>query len=324
MSTRQTVLVTGGSGFLGSALCTVLSREMLVRRVVRVGSADKELTGTETVRGDLSSDFDWSEALSGVSSVVHCAARVHVMRDIADNPLNEFRAVNVVGTMNLARQAAGAGVKRFVFISSIGVNGGETHVVPFSASDATAPHTPYAVSKQEAEVALRQLAKDSGMEVVIIRPPLIYGPDAPGNFASLVKLMASGIPVPLASVTANRRSFVYLGNLLSLIQTCLAHPAAANNTFLVSDGEDLSTAALLRRLAAAMGVPARLVPFPVSLLRLGAKLLGRSDTVQSLCGSLEVDISKTRELLGWTPPFSVDEGLFYTADKRGGWAPVMP
>lgn len=316
MSTTQMVLVTGANGFLGGALCTVLGRKMLVRRAVRSGFADREQAGAQTVYGDLSATFDWSGALCGVTSVVHCAARVHMMRDDAENPLDEFRYVNVVGTINLARQAATAGVKRFVFISSIGVNGGETFAKPFSAADAVSPHTPYAVSKHEAEMALRQLAKDSGMELVIIRPPLIYGPDAPGNFASLVKLLASGMLVPLASVTANRRSFVYLGNLLNLIETCLVHPAAANNIFLVSDGEDLSTAALLRRLGSAMGVPVRLIPFPIFLLRLGAKILGRSDMAQSLCGSLEIDISKTRELLGWTPPFSVDEGLSDIAGKR--------
>lgn len=312
MKTLQMVLVTGANGFLGKALCQMLSGKMPVRRVFRSVSAEEASNESSIFYGDLSANFDWSEALSGVSSVVHCAARVHVMRELARNPLDEFRAINVAGTLNLARQAAMAGAKRFVFISSIGVNGGETFDKPFSAEDAASPHTPYAVSKYEAEVALLQLAKDLGMEVVIIRPPLIYGPGAPGNFASLVKLLRSGIPVPLASVTANRRSFVYLGNLLDLIETCLVHPAAANNTFLVSDGEDLSTAVMLRRLGSAMGAPAWLIPFPVALLRLGAQVLGRSSVVQSLCGSLEVDIAKTQNLLDWTPPFDVDEGLSQT------------
>lgn len=310
------ILVTGANGFLGRALCMSLAKKMKVRGAVRSVPEIGLSTNFSLIHGQLSGDYDWSSGLVDVSVVVHCAARVHVMRECAQNPLVEFRTVNVDGTLHLARQAAKSGVKRFVFISSIGVNGGETFARPFSAEDAASPHTPYAVSKHEAELALRQLAKDSGMDVVIIRPPLIYGPDAPGNFASLVKLLASGMPVPLASVTANRRSFVYLGNLLDLIETCLVHPAAANNTFLVSDGEDLSTAALLRRLGSAMGVPVRLVPFPVTLLRLGARVLGRSDIVQSLCDSLEIDIDKTRDLLGWTPPYAVDEGLCQTAGHR--------
>jgi nucleoside-diphosphate-sugar epimerase len=235
------------------------------------------------------------------------------MKEEALDPLVEFRSVNVEGTLRLARQAAEAGVRRFIFISSIGVNGGDTFAHPFAAEDNVAPHTPYAISKHEAEVGLRALADNTKMEIVIIRPPLVYGPNAPGNFLSLMNWLMSGIPLPLGAVIENRRSFVFIDNLVDLIVTCLDHPAAANQTFLVSDGESLSTAALLRRMGEALGRPARLIQVPVPLLQMGAALLGKRDMAQRLCGSLEVDIGKTRELLGWTPPISVDEGLRRTA-----------
>jgi len=236
-----------------------------------------------------------------------------VTKEEAADPLAEFRSVNVDGTLVLARQAAEAGVRRFIFISSIGVNGGETTAHPFTVDDSVSPHTPYAVSKHEAEVGLRALAEDTAMEIVIIRPPLVYGPNAPGNFYSLMKFLASRVPLPLGSVKANRRSFVYLDNLIDLIVTCLDHPKAANQTFLVSDGEDLSTTDLLRRMGQALGKPARLIPVPQQLLTLAAKVLGKPGIAQRLCGSLQVDIAKTRELLGWNPPVSVDEGLRRTA-----------
>lgn len=315
MSSQHSILVTGANGFLGQGLCKALAQRTCVRAVTRSKSRALENERIDQCYGELSSSFDWSPALTNVRSVVHCAARVHVMTEVADDPLREFRAINVDGTMNLARQAVNAGVKRFIFISSIGVNGGESSVKPFLASDRPEPHTPYAVSKYEAEVALQRLADESGLEVVIIRPPLIYGAYAPGNFASLMKFAASGIPLPLGAVTSNRRSFVYLENLISLIETCLDHPAAANQIFLVSDGEDLSTAALLRRLGNVLGRPARLIPVPVSLLMLGAALLGKPDMAQRLCGSLVVDICKTREMLGWLPPFSVEEGLQRTVER---------
>jgi nucleoside-diphosphate-sugar epimerase len=254
--------------------------------------------------------------VAGVSVIVHCAARVHVMKnvDLAD-PLTEFRKVNVDGTLRLARQAAKTGVRRFILVSSIGVNGGETFGRPYAAADEVAPHTPYAVSKYEAEVQLRSLADETGMEVVIIRPPLVYGPNAPGNFASLMKYLVSGLPLPLGSVTHNRRSLVFLDNLVDLIVTCVDHPAAANQTFLVSDDEDLSTVALLQRMAAALGTPARLIPVPLAALKLGARIVGRPELAQRLLGSLELDISKTKSMLGWSPPVKVDEALRITAEN---------
>jgi nucleoside-diphosphate-sugar epimerase len=260
--------------------------------------------------GSLSSENDWTVALRSVDQVVHLAARVHVMNDNSSDPMAEFRQVNVEGTANLARQAAASGVRRFVYLSSIKVNGEFTQKGhPFSADDAPAPEDPYGVSKHEAEQALRQIAADTGLEVVIIRPPLVYGPGVKANFESMMLWLARGVPLPLAAVSENRRSLVALENLVDLIVTCLSHSAAANQTFLVSDGEDLSTAGLLRRIGAALGQPARLFYVPPSLLKLGAQAVNKPGIYQRLCGSLQLDIAKTRQLLGWAPPVSVDEGL---------------
>ncbi len=260
--------------------------------------------------GGLSAETDWTVALRSVDQVVHLAARVHVMNDKSRNPLAEFRQVNVESTANLARQAAAAGVRRFVYLSSIKVNGEFTQEGhPFTADDAPAQEDPYGVSKHEAEQALRHIAAGTGMEVVIIRPPLVYGPGVKANFESMMRWLARGVPLPLAAVSENRRSLVALENLVDLIVTCLSHSAAANQTFLVSDGEDLSTAGLLRRIGAALGQPARLFYVPPSLLKLGAQAVNKPGIYQRLCGSLQLDIAKTRELLGWTPPVSVDEGL---------------
>jgi nucleoside-diphosphate-sugar epimerase len=231
------------------------------------------------------------------------------MDDGAIDPLTEFRSVNVAGTLNFARQAARAGVQRFLFISSIKVNGEQTPLGGcFTADDAPAPEDSYGISKWEAEQGLQQGARETGMEVVIIRPPLVYGAGVKGNFASMIKLVAKGLPLPLGAIH-NRRSLVALDNLVDLIVTCIDHPAATNQVFLAGDGEDLSTSELLRRVGATMGRPARLLPVPAGLLQLGAKVLGKQAMAQRLLGSLRVDIAKTREILGWEPPLSVDEGL---------------
>lgn len=241
--------------------------------------------------------------------MVHAAARVHVMDDRASDPLAEFRRINVQGTLNLARQAAAAGVRRFVFISSIKVNGEATKLgIPFSADDIPAPLDPYGVSKMEAEQGLREIAAQTGMEVVIIRPPLVYGPGVKANFRAMMHWLTRGVPLPLGAIH-NRRSLVALDNLVDLIVSCLDHPAAANQTFLVSDGEDLSTTQLLRRMGRALGKPVRLIPVPPALIKVGATLMGKRAVAQRLCDSLQVDISKTRQLLGWSPLLSVDEGL---------------
>jgi nucleoside-diphosphate-sugar epimerase len=234
---------------------------------------------------------------------------VHVMADTAADPLEEFRRVNVQGTLNLAQQAAAAGANRFVFVSSIKVNGESTKLgAPFKADDVPAPKDAYGVSKMEAEQGLRELAERTGLEVVIIRPPLVYGPGVKANFAAMMRWLKRGVPLPMGAIH-NQRSLVALDNLVDLLVACLAHPAAANQTFLVSDGEDVSTTELLRRMGQALGCPARLVPVPASWLKLTAAGVGKSDVAQRLCGSLQVDIEKTRRLMGWAPPISLDEGL---------------
>ncbi|HAL39233.1 MAG TPA: NAD-dependent dehydratase [Polaromonas sp.] len=306
------ILVTGATGFVGEAVVQRLLAEDQSRRVVVAVRRDGQqwpARALPRVTGDLEPSTDWSVALGGVSAVVHCAARVHVMADTAADPLDEFRRVNVQGTLNLARQAAAAGVRRFVFVSSIKVNGEATQPgSPFTADDAPAPLDAYGVSKMEAEQGLREIALQTGMEVVIIRPPLVYGPGVKANFSAMMRWLKRGVPLPLGAIH-NQRSLVALDNLVDLIVTCLTHPAAANQTFLVSDGEDVSTTELLRRMGRAMGRPARLIPVPASWLKLAAAMVGKRDVAQRLCGSLQVDIEKTRRLLGWTPPISMDEGL---------------
>ena len=308
---RINVLVTGATGFLGSALISSLSikEDIIVRAAVRHQPANWS-TDIQVVQVDgLEANTNWEVALNNIRVVVHTAARVHIMNDSANDPLNEFRRINVEGTLNLARQAAAANVKRFIFISSIKVNGESTlQGKSFTADDQPNPVDPYAITKWETEIGLRQLAEESGMEVVIIRPPLVYGPGVKVNFQSMMRWLNGGVPLPLGA-THNKRSLVSLGNLVDLIVTCIEHPAAVNQTFLAGDGEDMSTTELLRRMGQALGKPARLIPFPVSLLTFFAALLGKKAVAQRLCGSLQVDISKTRTLLGWEPPISVDEGL---------------
>lgn len=307
---RGRVLVTGATGFIGAALVPALQgRGWRVRAAVR--TSGRSHADEESLVGSLGDLFDWEPALGGVDRVVHLAARAHVLQDRETDPLAAFRKTNVVGTMRFAEQAAAAGVKRFVFISSIGVNGNRSDR-PFTEDDAPMPSEPYAVSKLEAEQALRELATKSGMELVVIRPPLVYGPSAPGNFGRLLEVVARSTVLPLGAIH-NRRTLVGLDNLVDLIATCLEHPAAAGEIFLAGDDEDLSTTDLLRRLAAALGVRARLLPLPASMLEAGAALLGKRAVAQRLCGSLQVDIGKARRLLGWTPPVTVDEGLRRTA-----------
>jgi nucleoside-diphosphate-sugar epimerase len=312
----MTTLVTGANGFIGAALCSRLRREgVSVRRAVRLLRAEEQ-NGETACIGEISSQTDWSTALEGVERVVHLAARVHVMNDRSRDPLAEFRQVNVEGSINLARQAAAAGVRRFVFLSSIKVNGESTSIGhPFSADDTPAPEDPYGISKHEAEQALKVIAEQSGMELVIIRPPLVYGPGVKANFEVMMRCLERGFPLPLGAITHNRRSLVALENLVDLIVTCLEHPNAANQVFLVSDGEDLSTAELLSRLGESLGKPARLFRVPIGLLGLSATLLNRPGIYQRICGSLQLDIGKTRQLLNWTPPVSVDEGLRRVTQK---------
>jgi nucleoside-diphosphate-sugar epimerase len=303
-------LVTGATGFVGQALV----RQMVADGRFAVRAAVRRETGVLpagvecVVTGDLSDlngEVTWQAALSGVDAVVHLAARVHVMRESASDPLTEFRRVNVAPSLELARRAAEAGVRRFVYLSSVKVNGESG---TYTESDAPAPEDAYGVSKHEAEVGLRRIADETGLEVVIIRPPLVYGPGVRANFRALMHAVARGIPLPLGAID-NRRSLVASDNLADFILTCVNHSSARNQTFLVSDGEDLSTTNLIRRLAGAMGRPARLLPVPASLLMMAATLAGQRDAAKRLIGSLQVDISRARRLLNWTPPISVDEGL---------------
>ncbi len=303
------LLVTGANGFIGKAFrIQAITRGMKVRAANRLLSDCVEKDDCVSM-GNIDGNTNWFNALNGCDVVVHLAARAHVMNEGSLDPLFEFRKVNLEGTLNLARQAVALGLRRFVYISSIGVNGAETFATPFAAMDKPMPHSNYALSKYEAELGLRKLALETGIEVVIIRPPLVYGPNAPGNFGALMRWLRRGLPLPLGAVTQNRRSLVGLDNLVDLILTCVQHPQAANQVFLVSDGEDLSTTELLQKLSKAMNRSVHLVPISTSFLAFAASLIGKNAVAQSLIGSLQVDISKTCELLNWSPPVSVDEGL---------------
>jgi nucleoside-diphosphate-sugar epimerase len=309
------VFVTGGTGFVGSALLSRLKKS----GVDYVAVARREVTNSCMIPvRNIDPATEWYSALQGCNVLVHLAARVHITQDTTVDPLAEFRKVNVDCTLNLARQAAAAAVRRFVFVSSIKVNGESTILgKPFLVGDKPEPQDPYSISKHEAEDGLRKLASDTGMEVVIIRPPLVYGPGVKANFASMMRWLAKGIPLPLG-VVHNKRSFVALDNLVDLIVTCLDHPNAANQTFLVSDGEDLSTTELLKRMGHALCKPARLIPIPVGLMQFAANVLGKGDVSSRLFGSLQIDSSKAQDLLGWKPVVSVDEALQKTADAFMG------
>ena len=308
------VLVTGASGFIGKSLCEELVRQSkLVVAAVRVNHV--HYLGIEScLVGQIENTTDWSKTLINASVIVHLAARVHVMHDNALNPLEEFRKVNVHGTLQLAREAAKAGVKRFIFVSSIKVNGESSEIgKPFTAADLPSPQDAYGISKLEAEQGLKLIAQQTGMEVVIIRPPLVYGAEVKANFANMLRMTKRSIPLPFGAIH-NKRSFVFIGNLVSLIVRCIEHPNAANQTFLVSDGCDLSTTQLLRACAAALGVETRIFSVPKKLIEVVAAILGKQDVAQRLCGNLQVDISKARALLDWAPPFTVEEGLRITAN----------
>jgi|SRR5690625_38712 len=306
------IAITGATGFVGSALFQTLraNSKYTVKGFCRTLPTENNSEGLLALGSLETADF--SQALAGVDVVIHTAARAHVLEDGATDPLSAFRKVNVDGTLKLARQAAEAGARRFVFISSIGVNGGSTQGIPFTETNAAKPHTPYAQSKLEAEQALKYLCEKKGMELVIIRPPLIYAAHAPGNFARLLKIVKKQLPLPFGLVK-NQRSFVALENVVDFIALCVEHPQATNQTFVIADGASISTPELLKLLAQGMNKKVLLLPVPVKLMELGAKLLGREAMFEQLCGSLEVDITKAKTLLSWQPPVSTAQAMQQTA-----------
>lgn len=314
---KYSVLITGANGFVGRALCTaLLNLGYRIKALTRCSHAFED--GIQNiVLTDLKMKAPIQKAMKGVDVVIHLAARVHVMKESSLDvlaTLSAYRAVNVELTLNLARQAALAGVRRFIYLSSIKVNGERTEPgKPFKPDDMPAPEDPYGVSKMEAELALLALSKETGMEVVIIRPPLIYGPGVGANFMSMMRWVAHQVPLPLGAIH-NQRSMLALGNLVNFIATCIEHPKAVGQVFLVSDGQDISVTQLLHKLAYALKVRLFLLPLPLSLIQLVAAVLGKSAVAQRLCDNLQLDITKTKTLLGWSPPMSLDAGLQITAD----------
>ncbi|WKY93033.1 UDP-glucose 4-epimerase family protein [Vibrio metoecus] len=305
------ILITGSNGFLGSSIVDKIQHQSV--KLLDRGSSNKH-SCSEFFQHVINSFDDYGCALEGCHVVIHCAARVHVMDDKETEPLTLYREVNTAGTINLAKQAIDSGVKRFIFISSIKVNGeGALVGRPFKPEDNHAPEDDYGLSKSEAEKQLVDLAKDSGMEVVIIRPTLVYGPGVKANFASLMNLVSKGMPLPFGSITQNKRSLVSINNLVDLIVTCIDHPKAANQVFLVSDDHDVSTSEMVRELAIALDKPTWQLPVPIWCYKLFGKLFGKSDIVDRLTGSLQVDISHTKETLGWKPPQTLQEGFKQTA-----------
>ena len=306
------VLVTGANGFIGRALCDGLrQRAIPLRRVFRMppGDYDSGEAGSDWIAvGDINAHTDWAGALEGIETVIHLAARVHVMEERVDDSLAEYRMVNTSGTERLARAAVKAGVKRFLYISSVKVNGEATEDSPFTEESPADPRDPYAVSKWEAECALRDIAAETELEAVIIRLPLVYGPEVGGNFLRLLNWVYKGMPLPFGSIR-NKRSLLYLGNLVDFLIVCADHPQAPGNTFLISDGDDLSTPELVRKLARGLNRPAHLVSFPSTVMRLGAKAVNRETDLRRLLGSLQVDPGKARTVIGWSPPLSADEGI---------------
>lgn len=305
------ILITGYSGFVGNILGELLQGSHKLSLLGRKPSS----LGNVFIR-NLDSKSSYADTLNNVDIVVHCAARVHIMDDVANDPLSEFRAVNTQGTLNLANQAARAGVKRFIFLSSIKVNGeSTTDKLPFKATDQPAPKDPYGISKAEAEQQLLELGKQTGMEIVIIRPPLVYGEGVKANFASLLNLVGKGFPLPFRLLKNNKRSLVSVYNLVDLIKVCIVHPNAANQIFLVSDDHDLSTAEMVELMATVQNKHNLALPVPVCCFKLAGKLLGKKDVIDRLTGSLQLDITHTKNTLNWNPPYSVEHGFKLAAKK---------
>ena len=309
------LLLTGASGFVGRNLLDKLADvDLHVTSRCKVDSFS-DVQNVNFFQCEIDADTNYTDVLKNRDVIIHCAARAHIMNDEALEPLVEYRKVNTAGTINLARQAVNFGIKRFIFISSIKVNGESTELgKPFKSSDKRAPADFYGQSKSEAEVQLLQLGEETGLEIVIIRPTLVYGPGVKANFASLLNLVSRGLPLPFGYITDNKRSLVSVKNLVDLIITCIGHPNAANQVFLVSDDTDISTALMVRKMSKALGKSNRLLPVPLWCYRLVGKLTGKKDVVNRLLGSLQVDIEHTKETLGWAPPQTIEEGFKETAD----------
>ncbi|HIF9399504.1 TPA: UDP-glucose 4-epimerase family protein [Photobacterium damselae] len=310
----QQILVTGGTGFIGQRL--LLKLKELSKPSVSIGrKLAASVFSDEHYVIDINSRSDYSSILKRNSVIIHCAARVHVMNDSLNDPLEAYREVNTAGTLNLAKQAVSAGVKRFIFVSSIKVNGELTIVnKPFRFDDERYPEDPYGQSKSEAEEQLLKLAEDTGLEVVIIRPTLVYGPGVKANFVSLLNLVSKGLPLPFGCIKGNKRSLVSVDNLVDLIVTCIDHPKAVNQVFLVSDDNDISTREIVQQMAKALGKSQWLLPIPTTCYRLVGKIAGKEDVISRLLGSLQVDITHTKDTLGWKPPQTLEDGFKQTAD----------
>lgn len=314
------ILITGANGFVGKVVCDRIALKYPIFTSIYAVCRKPDLIDAfhPSIKPIISSSLDDlaanTELLSKIDCIIHLAARVHQMKDQASDPLAEFRAVNTTTTCNLAKAATKVGVKRFIYLSSIKVHGEETSKTsPYTESDQLFPQDPYGLSKWEAENQLMQLASQSELEVVILRPPLVYGPKVKANFFQMIRTIEKGIPLPLGAIR-NQRSLVYVENLADAIINAAIHPAAANQIFLVSDGEDISTPNLIRKIAKALHCSPRLLPIPVFWLKLMGKLTGKSAPVSRLTGSLTVNSLKIRKTLNWTPPYTLDQGLQATAD----------
>ena len=310
------IAVTGASGFIGVALTNKLYEKGYdVRGIVRAN--ERTLNRNSRLEifavGEINSDTNWGDALKGIDVVIHLASRAHKLIDASVNLLAEYRIVNADGTQRLAEMSAGAGVKRLIFISTVKVNGEKTGKHQFTERDTPSPHDDYSTSKWEAEQALHNISDATGLEIVILRSPLVYGQGVKANFLRLLDMVNRNIPLPL-SMVSNKRSMIYIGNLVDAIIRCIEHPDAVNKTFLVSDGQDVSTPELIRMIAGAMGKKAKLFPCPLSLLKMIGKVAGKSDEIERLTGSLQIDTAKIRRELSWTPPFTMEQGLRKTAD----------
>jgi nucleoside-diphosphate-sugar epimerase len=310
------LLITGANGYIGSALALELT--LATNHIVRASVRKKTIKLPSQIQVienmEVSDNTNWTDTLQDIDVIIHCAAHVHVMKEKSQNSILEFKKINTDGTLNLARQAASLGVKRFIFLSTIGVNGAETINHPFKADDIAKPYSPYSKSKLEAEIGLKKISEETNMAIVIIRPPLVYGPNAPGNFSTLLRFMKWRMPLPLGAIN-NKRSFIFLGNLVDLIIRCIEHPNAENQIFLVSDDHDISTTQLLQNVRKALKKFTLLLPIPMNILSLIAKYSGNERVAQQLLGSLEIDIKKTKLLLGWKPPFNIFEALEKTVGR---------